>query len=79
MHQPNVKGWENIQGVSIFVSGNVDEAFALTFAGRYGGSASPYYDHNCWRFGHKMLEGVEGTPEIIIDFMTPALRSSEAG
>lgn len=70
LHQPNVEGWDDIQGVSISISGNVDEAFTLTFAGRYGGVAGPYYDHNYWRFEHKMPEGFEGTPELTIDFMS---------
>jgi hypothetical protein len=70
VRQPNVKGWNDIQGLSISVSGNVDEAFTLTFAGRYGGSAGPYYDHNYWRFEYRMPEGFEGTPELIIDFIS---------
>jgi len=68
LRQPNVKTWDDIQGVSITVSGNVDEKYDLKFAGRYGGSAGPYYDHNYWRFEHKMPAGFEGTPELIIDF-----------
>ena len=69
LRQTNVKSWADIQGVSITISGNVDKTPTLTFAGRYGGSAGPYYDHNYWRFEHKMPSGFKGTPEIIIDFV----------
>ena len=66
--QPNVGGWKDIQGVSISISGNVDKTPTITFAGRYGGSAGPYYDHNYWRFEHKMPPNFTGKPEFIIDF-----------
>jgi hypothetical protein len=66
--QRNVKSWADIQGINISVSGNVDKGFDLKFAGRYGGGASTYYDHNYWRFEHKMPANFTGKPELIIDF-----------
>ncbi|KAI0010828.1 hypothetical protein F4779DRAFT_275955 [Xylariaceae sp. FL0662B] len=68
LRQRNVKTWADIQGISISVSGNVDEAYDVKFAGRYGGAYGAYYDHNYWWFQHKMPAGFEGTPELIIDF-----------
>ncbi|CAG9997229.1 unnamed protein product [Clonostachys byssicola] len=69
LRQTNVKSWADIQGVSISISGNVNTTPVLTFAGRYGGSAGAYYDHNYWRFEHKMPSGFTGTPELTIDFV----------
>lgn len=68
--QPNVRTWQDIQGVNISISGNMDEEFKLDFVGRYGGTGGyePYYDHNYWRFEHKMPDGFEGTPEMTISF-----------
>lgn len=68
LNEPNVKAWKDIQGLSISVSGNVDKNPDLKFAGRYGGSAGPYYDHNYWRFEHKMPAGFKGMPELILEF-----------
>ena len=68
LRQPNVKGWNDIQGVSVSISGNVAKEPDLKFYGRYGGSGSPWYDHNYWRFEHKMPAGFTGKPEIIIEF-----------
>lgn len=66
--QPNVRSWSDIQGVNISISGNVDEKHDLKFAGRYGGASNPWYDHNYWRFEHKMPPGFKGTPEMVIEF-----------
>jgi hypothetical protein len=68
--QPNVKSWDDIQGIGISVSGNVDENFQLDFAGRYGGEYNPWYDHNFWRFEYKMPADFEGVPELTIEFTT---------
>lgn len=66
--QPNVATWEDIQGASITLSGNVDDDYQVAFAGRYGGAYDPYYDHNYWRFEYKMPAGFNGVPELVIDF-----------
>ena len=68
VRQRNVKTWDDIYGASISISGNVNKEHDLKFAGRYGGDASPWNDHNYWRFEHKMPEEFEGTPELIIEF-----------
>lgn len=70
VRQPNVNSWEDIQGISISISGNVDDAYTLAFAGRYGGAAGAYYDHNYWRFEYRMPQGFEGTPELVINFLS---------
>ncbi|EXL65123.1 hypothetical protein FOPG_18637 [Fusarium oxysporum f. sp. conglutinans race 2 54008] len=64
----DVQSWADIQGISISVSGNANPVPKVTFAGRYGGSGSPIYDHNYWSLVHTMPAGFEGTPEIIIEF-----------
>lgn len=66
--QPNVQTWQDIQGINISISGNMDEEYQLDFAGRYGGAYEPYYDHNYWRFEYKMPDGFEGVPEMTISF-----------
>ena len=68
LRQPNVKSWDDIQGVSVSISGNVVKEPDVKFYGRYGGSGSSWYDHNYWRFEHKMPAGFTGKPEIIIKF-----------
>lgn len=64
----DVQSWADIQGISISVSGNANPDPQITFAGRYGGSGSPIYDHNHWTFVHTMPAEFEGAPEIIIEF-----------
>lgn len=64
----DVQSWADIQGITISVSGNASPVPKVTFAGRYGGSGSPIYDHNYWSLVHTMPAGFEGTPEIIIEF-----------
>jgi hypothetical protein len=64
----DVQSWADIQGISITISGNVNPVPAIEFKGRYGGSGGALYDHNHWRFEHKMAANATGVPEIIIDF-----------
>lgn len=68
--QRDIESWDDVHGVSVSVSGNVDPTPVVTFNGRYGGAGEPYYDYNYWRFEHKMPEGFEGTPEILLEFVS---------
>lgn len=34
----DIVGWEDIQGLNVTVSGNVDSNFTLGYAGNYGGA-----------------------------------------
>lgn len=54
-------------GLSVAVSGNINEALDLSFAGTYGGSLGPMLDFEYWKFTYRMPEGFIGIPTIVLD------------
>ncbi|KXH64760.1 hypothetical protein CNYM01_02074 [Colletotrichum nymphaeae SA-01] len=65
--KPTITGWADVQGLSVNVSGNVNETFALSFAGSMGGTSSPIRDFEFWNFTYTLPQGFEGTPSIVLD------------
>jgi hypothetical protein len=66
--KPTVTGWEDVQGVKVKVSGNVNASYSLSFAGQYGGAASTIRDFEFWNFTYSMPDGFKGTPNLCLDF-----------
>lgn len=62
-----VAGWEDVQGLKVEVSGNVDPEYALSFAGSYGGSDSPIRDFEFWNFTYTMPSDFKGVPTVELD------------
>ncbi|KAH6980709.1 hypothetical protein BKA56DRAFT_643982 [Ilyonectria sp. MPI-CAGE-AT-0026] len=62
-----ISGWEDVQGLKVTVSGNVNEAYELSFAGGYGGASSTIRDFEFWNFTYTMPEGFQGIPTIVLE------------
>ncbi|RYP08857.1 hypothetical protein DL764_001654 [Monosporascus ibericus] len=65
---PNVSGWDDIQGLRVKVSGNVDKTYDVAFGGANGGGAGTINDFENWRFIYKMPSGFEGVPKLVLEF-----------
>ncbi|OHW98249.1 hypothetical protein CSPAE12_03031 [Colletotrichum incanum] len=65
--KPTVAGWADVQGLSVNISGNVNETYSLSFAGSMGGTSSPIRDFEFWNFTYSMPQGFEGTPSVVLD------------
>ncbi|KAH7035151.1 uncharacterized protein B0I36DRAFT_88856 [Microdochium trichocladiopsis] len=66
--QRTVKTLEDIQGLDLTVTGNVDLDYTLTFAGQYGGSSKRLRDFELWNFTYVMPADFVGTPELNLEF-----------
>ncbi|KAF4847491.1 hypothetical protein CGCSCA4_v005601 [Colletotrichum siamense] len=65
--KPTVAGWADVQGLNVSVSGNINETYALSFAGEYGGSDSMIRDFEFWNFTYSMPAGFEGAPTVTLN------------
>lgn len=65
---PNFESWDDLKGLKITVSGNVDENPELVFAGAYGGDEETVNDFEHWRFTYKMPSGFSGEPAITLHY-----------
>lgn len=65
---PNFESWDDLKGLKITVSGNVDENSELTFGGTYGGDEGTINDFENWRFTYKMPSGFSGEPAITLHY-----------
>ncbi|EEU35671.1 uncharacterized protein NECHADRAFT_97902 [Fusarium vanettenii 77-13-4] len=62
-----ISGWEDVVGLKVVVSGNVNMTHDLSFGGHYGGSDSPIRDFEFWNFTYSMPTGFVGTPTLTVD------------
>ena len=62
----NFKSWEDLKGLKVTVSGNVEENPELTFGGAYGGKDGLINNFENWRFTYKMPSGFSGVPKITL-------------
>ncbi|KAH6967981.1 hypothetical protein BKA56DRAFT_497921 [Ilyonectria sp. MPI-CAGE-AT-0026] len=62
-----ITGWQDVPGLSVAVSGNINQTLDLSFAGTYGGSLDPMLDFEYWKFTYRMPEGFVGIPTIVLD------------
>ncbi|UPL02755.1 hypothetical protein LCI18_013689 [Fusarium solani-melongenae] len=62
-----ISGWEDVAGLKVAVSGNVNTTYGLSFGGHYGGSDSPIRDFEFWNFTYTMPAGFVGTPSLTLD------------
>lgn len=63
----DVASWEDVQGLGVAVSGNVNTSYSLSFAGQAGGASKTLRDFEFWNFTYAMPDGFEGTPYLTLD------------
>ncbi|KAK0122231.1 hypothetical protein ONS95_010484 [Cadophora gregata] len=63
----DVSTWEDVQGLSVHVSGNVNSTYAVGWAGSYGGAYKPVNDFEFWNFTYTMPVGFEGVPSLLLE------------
>ncbi|KAM5343733.1 hypothetical protein ACJ41O_012270 [Fusarium nematophilum] len=63
----NIEGWEDVPGLKVDVSGNINSTFQLSFGGEYGGADSTVRDFEFWNFTYTMPTGFVGAPNIVLD------------
>ncbi|KAK7962811.1 uncharacterized protein PG986_003636 [Apiospora aurea] len=64
----SVNGWEEVKGISVKVSGNVNTTHSLSFAGQMGGQSKPLRDFEFWNFTYVMPDGFQGVPQLSLEF-----------
>lgn len=62
-----ITGWQDVPGLSVAVSGNINQTLDLSFAGTYGGILDPMLDFEYWKFTYRMPEGFVGIPTLVLD------------
>ncbi|KAM0419054.1 hypothetical protein ACHAPT_011993 [Fusarium lateritium] len=62
-----IAGWEDVPGLKVAVSGNVNSTFSLSFGGHYGGTDTPIRDFEFWNFTYTMPAYFVGTPTLTLD------------
>ncbi|CAG8981254.1 hypothetical protein HYALB_00003852 [Hymenoscyphus albidus] len=62
----DIVGWEDVQGLNVTVSGNVDSNFTLGYAGAYGGAYSTVNDFEFWNFTYSMPRNFTGLPNLVL-------------
>lgn len=63
----NVKTWDDVQGLSVKVSGSVNSTYELHYAGGFGGANSPINDFEFWNFTYSMPAGSEVVPNLLLE------------
>ncbi|KAL2066155.1 hypothetical protein VTL71DRAFT_2226 [Oculimacula yallundae] len=63
----DVSAWEDVQGLSVNVTGNVNSTYSVTWAGAYGGAYKPVNDFEFWNFTYTMPEGFVGVPSLLLE------------
>ncbi|ORY61035.1 uncharacterized protein BCR38DRAFT_459944 [Pseudomassariella vexata] len=62
-----ILSWEDLQGLNVTLSGNVNASYSLSFAGQLGGSGDLVRDFEFWNFTYTMPSGFEGIPNICLE------------
>ncbi|KAM0542281.1 hypothetical protein ACHAPJ_012889 [Fusarium lateritium] len=65
--KPTIKGWGDLPGLRVKVSGNIDPKFELSFGGSNGGSSETLRDFELWNFTYTLPTKFEGTPALTLD------------
>jgi len=62
-----ISSWDDVVGLSVKVSGNVNMTYALSFAGTYGGADTVINDFEFWNFTYSMRYGEEKIPNLMLN------------
>ncbi|KAI4674435.1 uncharacterized protein J4E88_008169 [Alternaria novae-zelandiae] len=64
----DVRGWKDVEGIDVVVSGSVGLDPEVTFNGLVGGAGEVINDFEFWNFTYRMPEGSEEVPRVQLDF-----------
>jgi hypothetical protein len=64
----DVASWADIEGVKVNVSGTVNLAYSVEFAGLAGGKSEPINQFEYWNFTYGMPEGSHEVPRVRLEF-----------
>lgn len=62
-----IAGWDDIPGLDVKVTGNIDGNYSLSYGGQYGGADSVIRDFEFWNFTYTMPPGFEGSPNLVVE------------
>ncbi|TVY84424.1 hypothetical protein LSUE1_G005584 [Lachnellula suecica] len=62
-----VSAWEDVQGLTVNVTGNVDANYSVAFAGAYGGADDTINDFEFWNFTYTMPSKYTGQPHLLLE------------
>lgn len=63
----DIRGWGDVMGLSVNVSGTVDPTPEISFCGLLGGACDPINEFEFWNFTYLMPAGSTETPSIVLD------------
>ncbi|KAH8766300.1 hypothetical protein F5882DRAFT_13322 [Hyaloscypha sp. PMI_1271] len=63
----DVSSWDDVQGLTVKVSGNVNMSYSVGFAGSDGGAYSPINNFEFWNFTYTMPKDFVGAPNLMFD------------
>ncbi|KAK2624550.1 hypothetical protein QTJ16_006500 [Diplocarpon rosae] len=63
----DVTDWEDVQGLTVHVNGNVNSTYTVAWAGVYGGSYTTVNDFEFWNFTYTMPMDFVGIPSLLLE------------
>ncbi|KAF2846781.1 hypothetical protein T440DRAFT_405117 [Plenodomus tracheiphilus IPT5] len=64
----DVRGWEDVEGVRVNVTGSIDANYTVTFSGLHGGAGGVINDFEFWNFTYLMPKGSGEVPRVRLEF-----------
>lgn len=63
----DITSWDDVQGISVHISGNVNASYTVGYAGAYGGAYSTINDFEFWNFTYTMPANFSGVPSLTLE------------
>lgn len=64
----DVASWADVEGVTVNVTGTVDQNYTVTFNGANGGAGDPINEFEFWNFTYLMPQGSAEIPRVRLEF-----------
>ncbi|KKY19193.1 hypothetical protein UCRPC4_g04567 [Phaeomoniella chlamydospora] len=65
--KPTMSSWDDLEGLSVNVTGNVNLTYSLSFAGLNGGADETINDFEFWNFTYFVPKALTEPPNIVLD------------
>lgn len=66
-----ITSWDDIVGLNVSVTGNVNMNYSLSFAGIYGGADTVINDFEFWNFTYTMPADLVDMPNLLVEVTLP--------